>query len=61
MYWLQSLRRRLPNCERYLARDAGFASTYLPDRFLPKLRAAGVDEETVRQLTHTNPFRAFAR
>ena len=35
--------------------------TYLPDQFLPKLRAAGVDEGTIRQLTHTNPFRAFAR
>jgi phosphotriesterase-related protein len=35
--------------------------TYLPDRFLPKLRAAGMDEGTLHQLTHTNPFRAFAR
>ena len=35
--------------------------TYLPDQFLPKLRAAGVDEETIYQLTHTNPYRAFAR
>jgi phosphotriesterase-related protein len=35
--------------------------TYLPDQFLPKLRAVGVDEETIFQLTHTNPFRAFAR
>lgn len=35
--------------------------TYLPDQFLPKLRAAGVDEETIRQLTHVNPYRAFAR
>jgi phosphotriesterase-related protein len=35
--------------------------TYLSDHFLPKLRAAGVDEATIRQLTHTNPFRAFAR
>ncbi len=35
--------------------------TYLPDQFLPKLRASGVDEMTIRQLTHTNPFRAFAR
>lgn len=35
--------------------------TYISEQFLPKLRAAGVDEETVRQLTHTNPFRAFAR
>jgi phosphotriesterase-related protein len=35
--------------------------TYISERFLPKLRAAGVDEETVRQLTHVNPFCAFAR
>jgi phosphotriesterase-related protein len=35
--------------------------TYISEQFLPKLRAAGVDEETVRQITHTNPFRAFAR
>ena len=35
--------------------------TYLPDQFLPMLRAAGVDEAAIRKLTHTNPFRAFAR
>jgi phosphotriesterase-related protein len=35
--------------------------TYLPGQFLPKLRAAGVDEETISQLTQANPFRAFAR
>jgi phosphotriesterase-related protein len=35
--------------------------THISEQFLPKLRAAGVDEETVRQMTHTNPFRAFAR
>jgi phosphotriesterase-related protein len=35
--------------------------TYLSEQFLPKLRAAGVDEATIRQLTHTNPYRAFAR
>jgi phosphotriesterase-related protein len=29
--------------------------------FLPKLRAAGVDEATVRMLTVENPFRAYAR
>jgi phosphotriesterase-related protein len=37
------------------------AFTYLPEQFLPKLRAVGVDEATIQQLTHTNPFRAFAR
>jgi phosphotriesterase-related protein len=35
--------------------------TYLPELFLPKLRAAGVDEGMIYQLIHTNPFRAFAR
>jgi phosphotriesterase-related protein len=35
--------------------------TYISQHFLPKLRAAGVDEATIRQLTHDNPFRAFAR
>jgi len=35
--------------------------THISQRFLPKLRAAGVDDATITQLTHTNPFRAFAR
>jgi phosphotriesterase-related protein len=35
--------------------------TYLFEQFLPQLRAAGVDEETIHQLTHTNPYWAFAR
>ena len=35
--------------------------TYLPEQFLPKLRAVGVDETTIHQLTHVNPYRAFAR
>lgn len=35
--------------------------TYLSESLLPKLAAAGVDERTVRQLTHDNPFNAFAR
>ncbi len=35
--------------------------TYLSEMFLPKLRSAGVDEATIRQLMCTNPFRAFAR
>jgi phosphotriesterase-related protein len=35
--------------------------TYLSDVFLPRLRAEGVGERTIRQLTWTNPFRAFAR
>ncbi|MFZ2095195.1 MAG: esterase [Anaerolineales bacterium] len=35
--------------------------TYLTEQFLPKLRAIGVDEATIDQLTRLNPFRAFAR
>ncbi len=35
--------------------------TYLSKHFLPKLRARGVDETTIRQLTWYNPFVAFAR
>jgi phosphotriesterase-related protein len=35
--------------------------TYISEQFLPKLRAAGVDEETIHQLTHVNPFQAFSR
>lgn len=35
--------------------------TYIIEHFLPKLRAHGVDETTIRQLTCTNPFVAFAR
>ncbi len=35
--------------------------TYLTERFLPALRAAGLDNATITQLTQTNPFAAFAR
>jgi len=35
--------------------------TYLTERFLPKLRSAGVTEGTIDRLTRSNPFRAFAR
>ncbi|HEY5629496.1 MAG TPA: hypothetical protein VIR16_08305 [Candidatus Limnocylindrales bacterium] len=35
--------------------------TYLVSEFLPKLREAGVDEDTVARLTRTNPFHAFSR
>lgn len=35
--------------------------TYLVDQFLPKLANAGLDETTIRQLTHDNPYNAFAR
>lgn len=35
--------------------------THLVSSILPKLRAAGVAEEMITQLTHINPFEAFAR
>jgi phosphotriesterase-related protein len=35
--------------------------TYISEQFLPKLRAAGLDEATIGRLTQENPFRAFAR
>lgn len=35
--------------------------TPLSEHFLPRLRAAGVDEATLAQLTRHNPFLAFAR
>jgi phosphotriesterase-related protein len=35
--------------------------TYISEVFLPKLWAAGIDEETIARLTRVNPFRAFAR
>jgi phosphotriesterase-related protein len=34
--------------------------TYISEQFLPKLRAAGVDEGVIHQMTCENPFRAFA-
>ena len=35
--------------------------THLSDVMLPLLRAEGVDDTTIRQLTVSNPFEAFAR
>ena len=35
--------------------------TYLSEAFLPKLREIGLEEAVIRQLTHVNPFQAFAR
>jgi len=35
--------------------------TYLSAEFLPRLRQAGVNESTLRQLTGDNPFQAFGR
>lgn len=37
------------------------AYTYLVEVFLPALRAAGLDEATIRQIAQTNPFEAYAR
>ncbi|HQY91278.1 esterase [Caldilinea sp.] len=37
------------------------AYTYLTETFLPKLRASGVDDATIAQLTIQNPWQAFAR
>jgi phosphotriesterase-related protein len=36
------------------------AYTYLGERFLPRLQAAGVDDAEIIGLTHRNPFDAFA-
>ena len=41
--------------------DAPRPFTYMTEQFLPMLRAASVDEETICRLTHDSPFRAFAR
>lgn len=35
--------------------------THLSEVLLPKLRQSGVDEQTIIQLTHENPFQAYAR
>jgi phosphotriesterase-related protein len=35
--------------------------THLTETFLPRLRAAGVAEDTIGRLTMANPFEAFAR
>lgn len=35
--------------------------TYFSEVFLPKLRGSGVDDGMLHKLTHSNPFRAFAR
>jgi phosphotriesterase-related protein len=35
--------------------------THLTEVLLPKLRSAGVDEATIKQLTEENPFEAYAR
>jgi phosphotriesterase-related protein len=35
--------------------------TYLSETFIPRLRAARVDEQTIHQITVQNPLRAFSR
>ncbi len=35
--------------------------THLNEVLIPKMRAEGMDGETIRRLTHRNPFEAFAR
>lgn len=35
--------------------------TYISESFIPKLRDAGFDEAMIEQLTHINPFKAYAR
>ena len=35
--------------------------THLVEVMLPTLRSRGVEEAVIRQLTHANPFEAFAR
>ena len=35
--------------------------TYLSEKFIPRLRTAGIDAATIHKLTVENPFRAFAR
>jgi len=35
--------------------------TYISETFIPKLREAGFDEDMIVQLTHINPFNAYAR
>lgn len=35
--------------------------TYLSETFIPKLRDAGFEESMIKQLTHDNPFNAYAR
>ena len=35
--------------------------TYLLDTFIPKLRTAGVDAQTMEQLLRHNPFVAYSR
>ncbi len=75
-YYIQHIQRLLDAClcdQLLISHDRGWYDpaqpgggipkpfTYLTEQFLPKLRAVGIDEETIHQLIHTNPYRAFAR
>ena len=51
--WLREL-----GLERYAQ---AFRENEIDAEILPKLTAAGVDAATLRQITHTNPFMAYAR
>jgi phosphotriesterase-related protein len=35
--------------------------TYISETFIPRLKSVGFDDSSIHQLTHDNPFRAFAR
>jgi phosphotriesterase-related protein len=41
--------------------DAENVFTYLPELFIPQMRSAGFSQRDIHQLTHVNPFNAFAR
>lgn len=75
-YYLQNIQRLLDaglGDQLLLSHDRGWYDpalpgggvpkpfTYLSEQFLPKLRAVGVDEEIIHQLTCINPYQAFAR
>jgi phosphotriesterase-related protein len=48
----------------YDAGNPGFQPkpfTYISETFIPKLRQAGLSDTLITQLTHNNPFNAFAR
>jgi phosphotriesterase-related protein len=74
--WVALVRRALDSdlsSQLLLSHDRGWYDAGLPaggtpkpftvisDELLPNLREAGVDDATLHELTHTNPFRAFSR
>ena len=73
-YYLQNIQRLLDagfGNQLLLSHDRGWYDpalpgggtpkpfTYLSNQFLPKLRALGIDEAAIHQLTCENPFKAF--